>query len=92
MRGSPSGVFDFFHQGMTNCLGYATLDLSLDILRINRTADIVGRHNAGVSVTSPISSSTSTSTICVPKGWRDQGTRDEKEPRPRTGPEPRVCA
>src|SRR5215510_15786842 len=32
---------------MTDRLGYATLDLSLDILQINRTADIVGRHNAG---------------------------------------------
>ena len=32
---------------MTNRLGHATLDLALNILRINRTADIVCCHYAG---------------------------------------------
>src|SRR4029450_11030722 len=32
---------------MANRLGYAPLDLSLNILWINRTANIVGRYNAG---------------------------------------------
>src|SRR5882672_7759430 len=40
-------VFDFFHQGMPDRLGHTTLDLALDILRINRTANIVSRDNAG---------------------------------------------